>query len=284
MSEKEKNNRKPILIVNDLAAHYKTRFGEKIHAVKGVSFELKKGKVFGIAGESGCGKSTLAYGVMALFYPPLFYTSGSVFIDDKDITKYDKEKLRVEILGKKISMIPQSALNSLNPTRKIKHFAADVMKSNEPKMSKSEFFKRLTERFETIGLDPGVLNMYPVELSGGMKQRIVIGISTLMNPEVIIADEPSSALDVSTQKSVIKMLLHLMKRKIFGSMIFITHELPLLYHIADDIAIMYNGKFVEVGECNQVINSPREKYSKDLMNAIPKLISDEKFYSDMSSL
>jgi peptide/nickel transport system ATP-binding protein len=261
----------PLLTVDDLAVHYRTRFGQQVHAVKGVSFTLEEGMVFGIAGESGCGKSTLVNGVMSLFIPPLFYTRGSVVVDGEDITKYDKEKLRVDVLGKKISMIPQGALNSLNPTRKVKKFATDVMKNHEPGLSKSEIYDRLEERFKAIGLDPRVLNMYPLELSGGMKQRVVIGISTLMNPSVVIADEPTSALDVSTQKSVIKMLIDLMERKIFGSMIFITHELPLLYHVADSIAVMYDGKFVEVGECDQVINRPAHEYSKQLMNAITKL-------------
>ena len=261
----------PLLTVDDLAVHYRTRFGQQVHAVKGVSFTLEEGMVFGIAGESGCGKSTLVNGVMSLFIPPLFYTRGSVIVDGEDITKYDKEKLRIEVLGKKISMIPQGALNSLNPTRKVKKFATDVMKNHEPGLSKSEIYDRLEERFKAIGLDTRVLNMYPLELSGGMKQRVVIGISTLMNPSVVIADEPTSALDVSTQKSVIKMLIDLMERKIFGSMIFITHELPLLYHVADSIAVMYDGKFVEVGECDQVINRPEHEYSKQLMNAITKL-------------
>jgi peptide/nickel transport system ATP-binding protein len=145
------------------------------------------------------------------------------------------------------------------------------MKNHEPRLNKSEIYDRLEERFKAIGLDTRVLNMYPLELSGGMKQRVVIGISTLMNPQVVIADEPTSALDVSTQKSVIKMLLELMERKIFGSMIFITHELPLLYHVADSIAVMYDGKFVEVGECDQIIHRPVHEYSKQLMNAISKL-------------
>jgi len=270
----------PLLTVDDLAVHYMTRFGQQVQAVKGVSFTLDEGKVFGIAGESGCGKSTLVNGVMGLFIPPLFYTRGSVIVDGEDITKYDKEKLRVEILGKKISMIPQGALNSLNPTRKVKKFATDVMKNHEPDLSKSEIYDRLEERFKAIGLDPRVLNMYPLELSGGMKQRVVIGISTLMNPHVVIADEPTSALDVSTQKSVIKMLLELMERKIFGSMIFITHELPLLYHVADSIAVMYDGKFVEVGDCDQIINRPAHEYSKQLMNAITKLSTSGQRHAD----
>ncbi len=268
----------PILKIDNLAVHYKTRFGQQVHAVKGVSFELEQGKTFGIAGESGCGKSTLVNGLMALFMPPLFYTHGSVIIDGEDITKFDKERLRINILGKVISMIPQGALNSLNPTRKVKDFATDVMLNHHPEMNKKEIHELLRNRFALIGLDPRVLNNYPVELSGGMKQRVVIGISTLMDPKVVIADEPSSALDVSTQKSVIKMLMDLMDKGIIGSMIFITHELPLLYHVADDIAVMYEGKFVEVGKTDQIIFRPQHPYSRELMDAITKLSSEGERY------
>ncbi len=286
MTDAKNASEKPkvLLTVDNLGVHYKTRFGQTVQAVDGVSFSLAQGKVFGIAGESGCGKSTLVNGVMSLFIPPLFYSYGSVVVDGEDITKYDSERLRVEILGKKISMIPQGALNSLNPTRKVKHFATDVMRNHEKNLSKAEIYDRLEDRFEAIGLDPRVLNMFPIELSGGMKQRVVIGISTLMNPHVVIADEPTSALDVSTQKSVIRMLLDLMERKIFGSMIFITHELPLLYHVADDIAVMYKGKFVEVGESDQVIFRPRHEYSKQLMEAITKLSTTGERHSEGARL
>jgi peptide/nickel transport system ATP-binding protein len=170
-------------------------------------------------------------------------------------------------------MIPQGALNSLNPTRKVKDFAADVMRCHEPSLTPKNIHARLRERFAAIGLDPRVLDTYPVELSGGMKQRVVIGISTLMNPRVVIADEPTSALDVSTQKAVIQLLLDLMKRNIIGSMIFITHELPLLFHVADDIAIMYAGELVEIGSRNQIIHDPRHPYTRALMGSM--LLAEE---------
>ncbi len=260
-----------MLKVDDLKLHYLTRFNERIDAVTNASFELHKGEVLGLAGESGCGKSTLVNGLMGLFIPPLYHTSGSVWIDGKDITTLDRETLRLQFLGKKISIIPQGALNSLNPTCKIKKFATDVMSVHEPHLSKSEIETRLVERFESIGLDPLVLDQYPVQLSGGMKQRVVIAISTLMNPDVVIADEPTSALDVSTQKSVIIMLKELMKKGIFGSMIFITHELPLLYHVADNIAIMYRGEIIEVGNSEQIIYSPQHNYTKMLMTEAKRL-------------
>lgn len=274
-----KMNKKSI-IVDNLAVHYKTRFGKNIQAVKGVSFDVDYGNVLGVAGESGCGKSTLVNGIMSMFNPPMYHTHGAVVLDNDDITKYRDDKLRTEILGKKISIIPQSAMTSLNPTIKIKNFAKDIMKNHEPQMSKAQIFSRLKERFKFIGLDPKVLEAYPIELSGGMKQRVVIGISTLMDPSVVIADEPTSALDVSTQKSVILMLKDLIKKRIIGSMIFITHELPLLYHVADDIAIMYEGEFVELGTKDNIINRPTHPYSLKLINAIAKLSPNGEKYRD----
>lgn len=272
---------KKSIIVDNLAVHYKTRFGFKVPAVKGVSFDLAYGNVLGVAGESGCGKSTLVNGVMSLFNPPMYHTHGAVVIDDDDITKYKSEKLRTEVLGKKVSIIPQSAMTSLNPTVKIKKFAKDIMKNHEPQMSIAQIYSRLKERFKFIGLDPKVLDAYPIELSGGMKQRVVIGISTLMDPAVVIADEPTSALDVSTQKSVILMLKDLIKKRIIGSMIFITHELPLLYHVADEIAIMYEGEFVELGATEQIIGKPTHPYSLKLMKSIKKLSPNGEKYRDL---
>ena len=179
------------------------------------------------------------------------------------------EENRREILGKKICMIPQGALNSLNPTRKIRDLAIDMIQSHSTRTDKKEICERLRERFDKIGLKADeVLDSYSVQLPAGMKQRVVIGISTLLNPKVVIADEPTSALDVSTQKSVIKLLFDLMDSGIIASMIFITHELPLLRHVAGRIAIMYAGEFVEVGTTQQVIYDPRQPYTKALMGAM----------------
>ena len=272
----------PILEVKDLCLYYLTRFNEKVRAVEGVSFELSQGQILGIAGESGCGKSTLVNGCMGLTIPPLFVESGDVRIDGSTILGMSVENNRKEILGKKICMIPQGALNSLNPTRKIKDLGTDMVLSHLEAAEgflgggsqsthhyKKEIAERLRERFTKIGLDADkVLDAYPVELPAGMKQRVVIGISTLLNPRVVIADEPTSALDVSTQKAVIKLLFDLMEAEIIGSMIFITHELPLLRHVASHIAIMYAGQFVEVGTTEQVVFDSRHPYTKALMGAM----------------
>lgn len=257
-----------LLSVENLKTFYKTRFGEKIYAVDGVSLDVEEGKVLGIAGESGCGKSTLALSLIGLFTMPLCYDSGSIAIDGRDITQLDKETRRVEILGKKIAYIPQAAMNALNPTCKIKNFIFDIMKEHHPTMTKEEVYTLSKSRFEDLNLDERVLNSYPNELSGGMKQRTVIAISTIMNPDILVADEPTSALDVSTQKVVMKMLKTLMDKGIVKSMIFITHELPLLYHIADHIMVMYAGQCVEYGTSDNVVFEPLHPYAIELMTSI----------------
>jgi peptide/nickel transport system ATP-binding protein len=259
----------PIFEVEKLRAHYLTRFGAKVQAVDGVSFSLKEGEILGIAGESGCGKTTLVSACMGLYIPPLHLTSGDVKVDGKSIIGMDVERNRKDVLGKLVSMIPQGALNSLNPTRKVKDLATDMILSHDDKADKKEIQGLLRQRFEKIGLDANlVLNAYPIQLPAGMKQRVVIGISTLMNPRVVIADEPTSALDVSTQKSVIRLLFDLMDQGIIGSMLFITHELPLLRHVSGRIAVMYAGEFVELGTTEQVIFDSRQPYTRALMGSM----------------
>ncbi len=267
-----------VLEVLDLRLHYQTRLGKKVQAVDGVSFCLEDGEILGIAGESGCGKTTLVSGCMGLTIPPLFHTSGDVRIAGKSLLGMSVEQNRKEVLGCKVGMIPQGALNSLNPTRKIKDLAADMILSHDDGADRREIHDRLRERFTRIGLRADdVLGAYPVELPAGTKQRVVIGISTLLNPRLVIADEPTSALDVSTQKAVIKLLFELMDEGIISCMLFITHELPLLRHVANRIAVMYAGQFVEYGTTEQVIFDGRQPYTKALMGS---MLSAERGHED----
>lgn len=259
----------PVLSVEALSAHYLTRTGLCIRAVDGVSFSVGEGEILGIAGESGCGKTTLVNACMGLYLPPLVHAGGEVKVDGSSILGLDPEHYRSRVLGRLISMIPQGALNSLNPTRKIKDMATDMILSHEAGADRREIHERLRERFARIGLDAAyVLNAYPVELPAGIKQRVVIGISTLLNPKIVIADEPTSALDVSTQKSVIRLLFELMDAGIVASMLFITHELPLLRHVATRIAVMYAGEFVEVGPTEDVIFRGMAPYTQALMGSM----------------
>ena len=263
--------------VENLSLYYLGRFGDKTHAVTDVSFSMKQGEILGIAGESGCGKSTLVSGLMGMCIPPL-YPEGKSEVRVKNGDKMESlmnrsvEDVRKNVLAQKVSMIPQGAFNALNPVRKIKDIAADVIAAHQQpgkKLDHKEIYDRLCERFDLFGMDTKrVLDSYPIQLTAGERQRSVIGISTLLNPQMVIADEPTSALDVSTQKEVIKMIFDLLDKGIFSTMIFITHELPLLYHVADNIAIMYAGEFVEKGTAEQVVKDPRHPYTQALMGAM----------------
>jgi peptide/nickel transport system ATP-binding protein len=257
-----------MLEVKNLTTYYKTRMNEKICSVDNVSFTLEDGKSIGIAGESGCGKSTLAMSVMGYYFSPLFYESGSITIDGKEITGLSPDTIRQTVLGSEIAYIPQSAMNALNPSRKIIRFIEDVMEAHETGLSRADIRKLAEERFAILILPAKVLDQYAVELSGGMKQRTIIAISTILNPKVLIADEPSSALDVSSQKIVIKLLYDLMEKGFVRSMLFITHELPLLFNVTDDIMVMYAGEIVERGTAREMVFDPIMPYSKGLMNSI----------------
>lgn len=258
-----------ILEVEDLRLHYLTRLGKRVQAVDGVSFQLPPGEILGIAGESGCGKTTLVSGLMGLLMPPLHLTSGAVRIAGRDILRLPPAEVRRSVLGRDIAMIPQGALNSLNPTRKIRDLATDVILAHDEGADRRAIQERLRERFTRIGLEAdAVLDAYPVQLPAGMKQRVVIGISTLLNPRIVIADEPSSALDVSSQKAVIQLLFNLLDEGIVSSMVFITHELPLLRHVAGRIAVMYAGQIVEIGTTEQVIFDGRQPYTRALMGSM----------------
>jgi peptide/nickel transport system ATP-binding protein len=205
---------------------------------------------------------------MGYYFAPLHYTSGEIVVDGKNITGMNPDDVRKSILGTEISYIPQSAMNALNPTQKVINLVQDVIKAHHPEATKKDIYDLARERFENVGLPAEVLQKYPVELSGGMKQRAVIAISVILFPKVLIADEPSSALDVTSQKLVIKMLKTLMEQGFIKSMIFITHELPLLYNVVDDIMVMYAGQIVEKGTAKEAVFDPLHPYSKGLMGSI----------------
>ena len=259
---------KIMLEVKNLKTKYVTRFHEDVYAVDGVSFRIEEGKSLGVAGESGCGKSTLALSMMGYYFPPLHYISGDIIIDGTNISGMKPDDVRKNILGTEIAYIPQAAMNALNPTQRIIRFVTDVIRGHDPKADKKEIRERAEARFAELGLPRDVLDKHAVELSGGMKQRTVIAVSTILSPKVLIADEPSSALDVTSQKMVIKMMRELMEKGYIKSMLFITHELPLLYNVTDDIMVMYAGQIVEKGTAREMVFDPVHPYSHGLMGSI----------------
>ena len=259
---------KKMLAVTELTTKYITRTGEDVYSVDHVSLTIEEGKSLGIAGESGCGKSTLALSLMGYYFAPLHYTSGTIIVDGKDITGLNPDVVRKTVLGSDVAYIPQAAMNALNPTRKVGKFIEDVIRAHELPMDKKQIREMAEQRFALLGLPVDALDKHSVELSGGMRQRVVIAVSTILNPKVLIADEPSSALDVTSQKMVIKMMKDMMAKGLVKSMIFITHELPLLYNVTDDIMVMYAGQIVERGTAHQMVFDPVHPYSRGLMRSI----------------
>jgi peptide/nickel transport system ATP-binding protein len=256
-----------LLSVHNVRAAYQTGKLE-VTAVDDVSLTLREGEVLGLAGESGCGKSTLAAVLALAARPPLYVKQGTMKLENKTVDLTQNANLPRELRGQLISVLPQGALNSLNPTARVRDLAFDVLRAHQPDIKRAEANNRTKERLEQLGLPARVLESYPHQLSGGMKQRVVTVISTLLNPKVLIADEPTSALDVSSQHSVVNLLKELLQRKVISSIVFISHDIPLLGNIADRIAIMYAGKMVEVGSTKTIVNTSQHPYTKALINSI----------------
>jgi oligopeptide/dipeptide ABC transporter ATP-binding protein len=254
------------LNVANLRVYYQTLKGD-VKALDGVTFGLRDGEIAGIAGESGCGKSTLSNSLITLRLPMKF-VEGDVSLDGNELPVHDHKKMG-DFRYKKISIIPQYAMNALNPTVKLRRLISDLL--NCHRVGYDEILPKLNRRLDMVGLDRAVLDMYPVELSGGMKQRAVMVISTLLNPSLLIADEITSALDVSTQRAVAEMIVEFRGKKLVKSVIFVTHDISILYQIADSIIIMYAGKLVERAGTEIIMNKPIHPYTEMLISSLPEV-------------
>jgi peptide/nickel transport system ATP-binding protein len=257
-----------LLRATGLRAAYSTGGPKDVVAVDDVSLNIREGEVLGVAGESGCGKTTLGAILSLNVRSPLYVQSGELEVDGDVIDLGPQSKAPRAWRGKVVSLLPQGAMNSLNPTLRIRDFAYDVIRAHEPGVKRLEAEQRTRERLEQLDLPSRVLDQYPHQLSGGMKQRVVAVISTLLDPRLLIADEPTSALDVSSQRVLIEMLREMLSQKIISGIIFITHDLPVLNTIADRVAIMYAGKIAEVGDTKEVIDKARHPYSASLLSAV----------------
>ncbi len=252
------------LHVTDLRVYYQTLRGE-VKALDGASLTLEEGEIMGVAGESGCGKSTLARSLV-LLKPPMKYIQGEVTLNGETLPIWDREKMNA-FRFVKIAMIPQYAMNALNPTLKVGRLFADILATRGIRFQ--TLLPEILRRLELVELAPQVLKMYPIELSGGMKQRVVIVMSTLLNPVVLLADEVTSALDVSTQKAVVKMLVQFRNRRFVRSMMIISHDLSVLYQITDTILVMYAGKLVEKAPTESLLRDPKHPYTRLLISSLP---------------
>jgi peptide/nickel transport system ATP-binding protein len=256
-----------LLRVEGVDAAYVTDSGPEVRAVAHVSLTVNEGEVLGIAGESGCGKSTLAAVLALNARPPLVVTAGSMLFDGHAVSLVDQRQIPDDWRGKLMSLLPQGAMNALNPTARVRDLAVDVIRAHEHDVSRAEAIARAASRLEQLSLPPRALDSYPHQLSGGMRQRVVAAISTLLNPRVLIADEPTSALDVSSQRALVKMLLDLLERGLVSGIVFISHDLPLLSNIADRIAIMYAGQIVETAPVSSIVGAPRHPYTQALIGS-----------------
>jgi len=257
-----------LLEVKDLYTYFYTTKGV-VRAVDGVSFTLNKGEVLGIAGESGCGKSTLAYSIIRLVPPPGKIKSGEIYFMGENILKMDRETFRKKVRWKGISMIFQGAMNALNPVYTVGDQIAEVIMIHEG-LSKREAYVRVYKLLSLVGIDPRRAHSYPHELSGGMRQRALIAMALALSPSLVIADEPTTALDVVVQAQIMNLLKKL-QRDLKTSIILITHDLSLIAEIADKVAIMYAGKIVETGTSEQIYYNPQHPYTKGLLAAIPRI-------------
>ncbi|MCS7240536.1 MAG: ABC transporter ATP-binding protein [Candidatus Bipolaricaulota bacterium] len=256
-----------LLDAKDIKAYY--RFSSQfVRAVDGVTLNIDYGDILGIAGESGSGKSTLGNVLMMNIRPPLQFMEGRIILEGKyDLTMMTYQDLKSQIWGRVIALVPQNALNVLIPTRKVQDFIIDVLKVHQ-KLRKKDAVQLARQRFQDVGLPVEVLIKYPHQLSGGMRQRVVIAIATLLSPKILIADEPTSALDVSTQKQVLKMLLQLHVDNIVKSTILITHDIAILRQVAIKIGIMYAGKIIETAPADQLLQTPLHPYTRGLIQCV----------------
>jgi peptide/nickel transport system ATP-binding protein len=255
-----------VLRAEGLHAGYTTADAE-VRAVDGVSLSLAEGELLGVVGESGCGKSTLATVLALTARPPLIVHAGLLVVGDHRLDLAAGGAAPEAWRGKLVSLMPQGAMNSLNPTAKIRDFAVDVIRSHEPNVPRSKAIARASERLEQLSLPPRALDSYPHQLSGGMRQRVVAAISTLLNPRVLIADEPTSALDVSSQAALTAMLRDLLARKLVAGIVLISHDLPMLTNVADRIAVMYAGLIVEIAPTDEIVGEPRHPYTRALLGS-----------------
>nr|WP_256939561.1 ABC transporter ATP-binding protein [Arthrobacter sp. BF1] len=263
------------MTIEDLSIDYQ---GEKtVHAVKNVTLSLARGEILGLAGESGCGKTTLAYGVNQLLKPPAKIVSGRAIFHDKDggdivLSDLKGEPLRA-FRWNKISMVFQGAMNSLNPVLNIQSQLEDIFTTHRPAMSKAERRELCGDLLERVGVNRIRVRSFPHELSGGMRQRVMIAMAMALDPQIMIMDEPTTALDVVVQREILREITRL-REELGFAVIFITHDLPLLLEISDRIAVMRGGEIVELGDARQVYTNPTHEYTRKLLNSFPSLTGE----------
>jgi peptide/nickel transport system ATP-binding protein len=258
----------PVLQVRDLKVYYHTSSGP-VKAVDGVSFDLQTHENLGLVGESGSGKSTTVLALLRLVMNPGRIEGGQAILNGVDLLKLSEEEMR-RMSGSQISLIPQGAMNSLNPVMRIKTQMMDTIRAHDASLPQEVMLQRIVELLEMVGLSPAVADMYPHELSGGMKQRVCIAMAITLQPQVIIADEPTSALDVVVQRQVMETLSEI-QANINASVILVGHDMGIMAQFVDKLGIMYAGRLVELGPVEEIFEQPLHPYTRLLIGTLPSL-------------
>jgi len=261
----------PILDVQDLSTYYLTDRGF-VRAAEGVSFHLEKGEAMGLAGESGCGKTTVALSLLKILPSNGRIVNGKILVRNIDVVKVSENEMRKKVRWKMISMVFQGAMNAMNPLYKVGDQIVEAIRIHEPEVTRSEARDRTAKLLEMVGIESSRADNYPHEFSGGMKQRALIAMSLACNPDVVIADEPGTALDVIVQAQVLRLMRSL-KDKLNLSVIMIAHDLSMIAEICQKIAIMYAGYLVEYGDITKIFKKPLHPYTQDLIESFPSIKS-----------
>jgi peptide/nickel transport system ATP-binding protein len=258
----------PLVELRGLSVDYLTRNGPPVRAVDGVDLEISPGEILGLAGESGCGKSTLANALMQILRPPAQISGGQILFAGDDLTKKSREELR-KFRWRNVSMVFQSAMNALNPVTRVGDQFVDMMRAHE-RISKRAALAQAGDLLDLVGIDRRRVRAYPHELSGGMRQRVIVAMALALRPELVIMDEPTTALDVVVQREILQQVKAL-QRELGFAVLFITHDLSLLVEIASRIAIMYAGEIVEEAPADEIHRAPKHPYTIGLMQSFPPL-------------
>jgi len=264
---------KTVLKVDKLNMHYETLAGN-VSAVRDVSFELKEGESFGLVGESGCGKTSVAMSLLQLQADNAIISSGSIKLDNEElVTKSEKELRKIRWRG--ISIVFQGAMNSWNPVVKIGEQIREAIREHFPNTTKLENTEKIHKLFDIVGLDHSIMDRFPHELSGGMKQRAVIALALSCDPKVLIADEPTTALDVVIQDQILKEISKV--QELLGlSLIYISHDIAVIAEMTSNMAVMYAGSIVEMGKTSEIFSNPRHAYTKLLLESTPSIVGEKK--------
>jgi peptide/nickel transport system ATP-binding protein len=268
MSEKE-----VLMQIKDLSVTYETRLGQ-VSAVDRISFDIEKGEILGLVGESGCGKSTMGKALMRMIQPPGHISNGQLIFEGEDIMTYDDKKMR-DFRGRKVSMIFQDPMTSLNPVQRVDEHITEAIQIHEPKTKIEQALDRAKVLLQKLGIQEDRMISYPHQLSGGMRQRVMVGLGLVLNANLIIADEATTSLDVIVEAKLADQLKDI--RDEFGvSLLVITHNIALVAELADRVAVMYAGHIVELGTVEEIFDNPKHPYTRGLLLSVPTIKLNER--------